>query len=538
MAKVYVVGLGPGDMSLLPLGSYRLLTSGRPVYLRTSVHPVVDALREEGISFTSFDPLYERMDRFPDVYRRIAEELIGAARMRGDIVYAVPGHPLMAEQSVQNLLSSGAVEVVVGPGHSFLDSVYAAVQADPVEGFLLLDGTALEAAQLRPDMHTWIAQVYSTAVASDVKLTLMEVYPDDYPVTVVRGAGVPGVQRCRRVPLYELDRLDVLDHLTTVFVPKTDDGRVRRRDPWYVAQLVARLRAPGGCPWDRRQTHESLRPYVLEEAYEVAEAIDKGDPEALAGELGDLFLQVLLHAQIAQEAGDFSIRDVYAALSDKLIRRHPHVFGDRRAKDAAEAERLWREAKGKEEVNEGRTAGSTPDTGQADGGGPPVRDDSVLKRVKRAGPALTVACRLQRAAAGVGFDWPDAWGALEKVREEVDELAQEMRQAVSSGGANRRGGGGGSAGEADGGPPGTGEGGRTFAEFGDLLFAVVNVGRLLGLDGEAALAAANQKFERRFAFVEEAVRQSGKRWEEMTLEELDVCWEQAKRAEREAGSEK
>ncbi|MBX5436602.1 MAG: nucleoside triphosphate pyrophosphohydrolase [Alicyclobacillaceae bacterium] len=493
MATIRVVGLGPGDWSAMPLGTYELLKSGRPVYLRTAVHPVVPRLEAEGVTFLSFDTMYERARQFSELYREIAAALIREAQRHGDVIYAVPGHPLMAEQTVQHLLASASVDVVVGPGQSFLDPSLALVRADPAEGFLLLDGTALHSQQLRPDMHTWIVQVFNRDVASEVKLTLMDVYPDEYAVTVVRAAGVPGEESCRHVALYELDRIEVLDHLTTVFVPRTEDPLILRRDPWFVAGLVERLRAPDGCPWDRSQTHRSLRPYVLEEAYEVADAIDgmddEGDGEQLVGELGDLYLQVLLHAQIGQEAGAFNLRDVYAALVDKLMRRHPHVFGDRQARDAAEAERLWRTAKASEQ-------GGQLGTGPA-GGAP-----SALDGVKLARPALMAARELQAAAAAVGFDWPDVRGVLAKLREEIDELEHEVA---------------------------AGDAARAAEELGDLLFAAVNVARWLGADPEAALAHANRKFRSRFLTVEKAVRKTGRDWHAFTPAELDALWAQAKR---------
>lgn len=485
MPIIHVVGLGPGDINGLPMGTYRLLHSNLPVYLRTEVHPVVEELKSNGLSYQSFDYLYETKERFDEVYRQMAELLLREAAEQGEIVYAVPGHPLMAEQSVQNLhhMATEDVEIKIGPGHSFLDSVCSALRFDPIDGMLLLDGTTLAPDQLQLSTHTLIAQVFNPAVASEVKLTLMEVYPDDYSVTVVRAAGVSGLERIQQIPLYDLDRLDFVDHLTTVFVPKAHDESTLHKDPWFVAKLVKRLRDPDGCPWDRKQTHETLRKYVIEEAYEVAHAIDEGDAYALVDELGDLYLQILLHAQIGSEFGDFTLRDVFAALADKLIRRHPHVFGENRAQNAEDAQRVWEAAKAAE---------STPDPA------------SVLGKLKWGQPAFSFATSVQKKAAGVGFDWPSAEGVFLKVQEELDELKKEFLDK------NQK---------------------NIEEEFGDVLFSLANLARFCHVDVEAVLGQANRKFVERFTYVEERVLESGQNWGALTSEDLENFWVEAKQRE-------
>lgn len=496
---IHVVGLGPGDIQSLPLQTYELLRSGRPVFLRTAVHPVVDALREDGVAFQSFDALYETEAEFRDVYRLIAEQLLDFARREDEIVYAVPGHPLMAEQSVQNLLQASPddVSIQIGPGQSFVDPVCTALRVDPIQGLLLLDGTDLSAHQLSPGLNTLIAQVFHPRVAGDVKLTLMEVYPDEYPVVVIRAAGVADGERIERVPLYEIDRLEWIDHLTTVFVPAAGE-REQQRDAWHAARLVKRLRAPGGCPWDRKQTHASLRPYVIEEAYEVADAIDTGDVDKLADELGDLYLQILLHAEIASETGDFSLRDVFAKLSDKLIRRHPHVFGEARARTVADAKALWKAQKALESsVEEGVTNGGT--SGEPEGRG----GQRALADVRWGRPPAHVAMELQNKAAQVGFDWERFDDVLDKLREEVEELTT----AFSASAVDRQ---------------------HVEDELSDVLFTVVNVVRWLELDVDTVLARGNRKFAARFEFVEQKVVQSGHEWHELSADTLDQYWNDAK----------
>lgn len=264
--------------------------------------------------------------------------------------------------------------------------------------------------------------------------------------------------------------------------------------------LMAKLRSEDGCPWDQEQTHASLRRYIIEEAYELVEAVEEQDDDALVEELGDVLLQVVFHAQIASETGRFAMADVIAGLSDKLIRRHPHVFGDVQADDAEAVLRTWDEAKRRER------AGAKP--------------ESLLASVPRSLPALMEAEKIQQRAARVGFQWEDVTGALDKVREELAEL-QLAASAFGSG---------------QGRPPAS-EGGDSSEqalkaavaeELGDLLFAVVNVARYLGVDPEQGLRATNAKFRRRFGYIEEQAAKRGLRLEDMTVDEMDVFWNEAK----------
>lgn len=248
--------------------------------------------------------------------------------------------------------------------------------------------------------------------------------------------------------------------------------------------MMARLRAEGGCPWDREQTRNSLRPFLVEETYEVLDALDTGDAGRIREELGDLLFQVVFHTEIARERGEFSMDDLLEALLAKMTRRHPHVFGDRSVSSAAEALAQWEAIK------------------ESEGSGP-LR--SVLAGVSRSLPALHRAQRVQHKAARVGFDWPDASGALEKVHEELGEVTGALQQ---------------------------GDGEALRAELGDLLFATVNVARLAGVDPEAALQAAVERFSRRFASMEDAVRGEGRELPGLSLNELEQLWSRAKSLER------
>ncbi len=256
-------------------------------------------------------------------------------------------------------------------------------------------------------------------------------------------------------------------------------------------ELMARLRAPDGCPWDREQTPATLKPQLLEECYEVLEAIDSGSPEHLTEELGDLLLHVVFQAQIAREAGDFTFADVAAGIADKLVRRHPHVFGEQKVADAAGVVTLWHQLKKAEKPER---------AGALDG-------------VPRALPALMRAEALQKKARNVGFDWPDPRGSLAKVREELAEVTAEIESEWAFAAAN----------ETKFSPDE-----KAAEELGDLLFSIVNLTRHLKLDAEGLLTAANDKFARRFRAVEEKIKASGKALTDCTLEELDAAWNEVK----------
>jgi tetrapyrrole methylase family protein/MazG family protein len=249
-------------------------------------------------------------------------------------------------------------------------------------------------------------------------------------------------------------------------------------------ELIARLRAPGGCPWDREQTHESVKPMTIEEAYEVAHAIDEKDDAELAGELGDLLLQVVFHANIAEERGAFRVREILERVTDKMVRRHPHVFGEDDASTSGEVLRSWEAIKAKEREAKGK------------------EDDSMLDSVHRGLPAVMEAFQVTTKVSRVGFDWKDASGAIGK----LDEESHELKSAITE-----------KAGHD-----------AVAEEVGDLLFAAVNVARLAGVDPESALKASNRKFRRRFAHIEKRLAETGRKPADSTLEEMDRFWDEAK----------
>ncbi|MEH7300947.1 nucleoside triphosphate pyrophosphohydrolase [Neobacillus drentensis] len=481
--KIEVLGLGAGDLEQLPMGVYKKLLGSSHLFLRTKEHPVVQELEKEGMTYSSFDSVYEKHDQFEAVYEEIVQTLLQKAEHE-TVVYAVPGHPLVAERTVQLLLQYGPenqVEISIGGGQSFIDALFASLKIDPVEGFQLLDGNALHVGQLQLEQHIFISQVYDQFIASNVKLTLMEKLPDDYEVFIVTAAGSKQ-EVIEKVPLYELDRNVSINNLTSVYVPPVVEEEILYKNFSKLREIIAILRGPDGCPWDKKQTHESLKRYLIEETYEVIEAIDSGDIDHLIEELGDVLLQVMLHAQIGEDDGYFSVDDVIEGLSAKMIRRHPHVFGNGKAENAEEVVQNWQAIKEQEK-------GKSP--------------SSLLEGVSKSQPNLLRAYELQKKAAKVGFDWQEITPALEKVKEELDEFIQEL--------------------------DGTDDGLELAKkEFGDLLFAFVNVARFLNIHPEEALFETNEKFIRRFQYVEERVKESGRAFEEHTLEQLDKYWDDAK----------
>lgn len=482
---VLVVGLGPAGLSLLPPENLRLLKAARLILLRTARHPAAIELRDLGIRFETLDALYDRAGSFEELYPSLAAAVLEAAAA-GPVVYAVPGHPLVGEQSVRLLLAAArerGLSTVVVPAMSFVDAAIAAL-ADAGEypeftDWQVVDAAPLERVWWDPCRPTWIFQIDDGSSASRVKLALLEEYPDDFPVIIVRRAGQADAS-VARAPVRDLDRAAAgeYDHLTALFLSGLPPDR---RAPGFqdFVELIATLRGPAGCPWDREQNYATLKRYVLEEAYEVLEAVDSQDPDRLCEELGDLILQVLMLAQFAREDGFFDIRDVTAGVVRKLVRRHPHVFGDAAAATAEDVKRNWDTIKSEEK---------------------PERT-SVLDGIPRGLPALMSALEVSKRVVAVGFEWPALDGVLDKLDEEVRELKEELH------GGSRE---------------------KQSAELGDLLFTIVNLARWLKIDPEEALRQMVERFGVRFREVERLAAASGRPLKTMDIVELDRLWDEAK----------
>lgn len=352
MGKITIVGLGPGGKEHLTLAVYEAMKKYNNIYFRTEKHPVVSYLKDVGISFKTFDYAYDKYNDFNQVYDHIAHTIVEESK-KGHVLYAVPGHPFVAENTVElitEICKKENIEKEVYPSMSFVDAMFMALEMDPVNGFQLIDGLQLDKHKPNPNMDNIITQVYDRFIASDIKLELMNYYDDEQEIYLVRAAGVPGLEKIKRIPLYELDRIDWIDYLTTIFIKRVENSEKKYYNMNNLVQILETLRSEKGCPWDKKQTHKSLKPYLLEECQEVIEAIDLKDDYLLEEELGDVLLQIVFHSQIAKERGVFRIDDVIRGICDKMIFRHPHVFGDKTAETEEDVAKIWSEQKNKEKV--------------------------------------------------------------------------------------------------------------------------------------------------------------------------------------------
>ncbi len=480
-----VTGLGPGDLSRTPAGAREaLLDPDRRVILRTGQHPAAAQLARNR-QVTTCDDLYNAGETFEDVYEAIVSRVLSAAEA-GPVIYATPGSPLYGERTVAELrkrcrAAGRPVELRHAP--SFLDEVFAALELDPTErGFTVLDGRDLPD-PLMLHLPTVVFQVDTGPVLDDALRRLGGALPDGAPVTVMSDLGTEKAL-IRTYPIEEVPA-DAAGSRTSLFLDPPETG--------LVGAIRAMRRLRRECPWDRRQTHDSLTPYAVEETFELLEAIGRlphGAPEGdetdyvayhdVEDELGDVLLQVIFHSNLASEAGAFDIEDVAETLRRKLVRRHPHVFGTVEVRDAEEVIANWVEIKAGEKHRE-----------------------SLMDGVPGALPGLDRAVKLQKRAARVGFDWPDARSVVADVEEEIAELVEVIDEGE----------------EAD--PK------DAYHELGDVLFAVANLARHLGVPPELALRKAVNRFESRFRRMEELDDLSA-----ADLDRLDALWEQAKREER------
>jgi len=480
-AGVVVVGLGPAGLDGVPLRAREvLLDPSRRVLVRTLRHPAAAELARRR-EVRSCDDCYESGTDLAAVYETIVTRVIEVAA-GGPTVYAVPGSAWVGERTVSLLLArarDAGIPVAVMPGVSFLDYAYAAVGVDPIaQGAQIVDGRDL------PDpfplhLPTLVTQVDTPLVLADVAATLGRVLDDATPVTVLARLGAPD-EAVTTVPLSALTQVRP-DERTTLFVPAQEVG-------WHGLVVTNRL-LRRRCPWDREQTHHTLLGHLVEEAYETVAAVSALPPAAPSGapdlgayaeveeELGDLLLQVVFHATLAREAGAFDVEEVAEGIRRKLVRRHPHVFGEVVAETPDEVLANWEELKGEEK-------------GRA----------SLMDDVPRSLPGIARADKLQRRAASVGFDWERAAEVFRVVAGELEELQ--------------------AAGE---------DPERRLDELGDVLFSVVNLARHLGVDPEAALARANDEFVARFRALEVLARRRGLDLRDAGAELLEELWETVKR---------
>ena len=346
MNTINIIGLGSSDIDSMPVGIFKRIKSSENLFLRTEDHPVVGTLREENLEWTAFDDVYESSETFESTYEEICRRLTEAVQS-ADVDYAVPGHPLFYETTTELLMDraeNAGYRVNIVGGQSFIDAVISAVEVPVNDGFQLLDASTLKIEDLSHKKHTIITQVYDLFSLSDVKVTLLDYYPPEMNVKIVTAAGGSD-EMVYETPLHELDHMQITSNLMALFIPKAELETQDVRSIHYMMDIFDTLVGEEGCPWDKKQTHESLEKYLIEEAYEVIEAIERQDDEAIVEELGDILLQVALHSAIGNKDGYFNFLDVLSSMNQKVVRRHPHVFSDAVVEDMEDLDRVWKQAK-------------------------------------------------------------------------------------------------------------------------------------------------------------------------------------------------
>lgn len=474
---ITIVGLGSGNGSLLTRQAWEILTTAETIYLRTERHPAVAELPST-INTIKFDHYYETAENFEDVYAKIIAELLSHGR-KSDIIYAVPGHPFIGESTVTAVLAAAKqenVEVSIVPGLSFVEPALTAVGQDGLDGLQLFDAIELTTytyPPINPDVPLLLGQVYNRLIAGDLKMILLAIFPYEHQVTFIHAAGTEQ-ELIETIPLYAIDRSDMIDHLTSLYVPQLPV----KSDLSALAETVGVLRGPNGCPWDQEQTPKSMRSGFLEEVSEVLEALDSDDFASLCEELGDLLYHIVMQIQMAAELEEFKLPDVIAGIETKLKRRHPHVWGDWEANTTAEVLHNWELLKKEEKENKAY---------------------SLLDNIPDVLPALASSQKIQSRVRQVGFDWPEIAGVYDKLEEEIKEL----KAAKTSD--------------------------ETLFELGDILFVISNLAIWLNVDAESALREANSRFSRRFRLLEELMVQRNLNWEGLDFASMDKLWEEVKK---------
>ena len=441
------------------------------LFLQSALHPCAGELLALRPDAASMDDLYERSADFDALNNAIADRLIAA----GDCTYAMMGGISLSQtEAIRQKCGESDTAVTILPGIRLAD---AAFPEEPRGRVFSAHG---EFTVLDQRIPVYIEETDSPLIAGEIKLALMEYYPDEWPVRIARLTA--GGFAYETAPLYAIDRLKAYDASLTLYLAPVPFERQTRYGFEDLIAIIRRLRQPDGCPWDKVQTHDSLKKDLLEECYELYDAIEENDDNHMAEELGDVLMHVLFHSVIGEEQCAFTARDVTTGIVSKLIYRHPHIFGEVIANTPEEVKANWEDLKMAEKGQETETA--------------------ALRSVTRSLPSLMFAKKIQKKAAHAGFDWDSAEAAFYKIGEET----QELREAMDNGT-------------------------NVEEEMGDLLFSVVNVARLLHLEPEMLLRQAADKFTDRFARMEDMVLVEGKVLKNMTLAEMDVYWDKAKAQE-------
>ena len=473
---ITLLGLGPGDPNMLTREAWEWLSQIDRLYVRTEQHPTVTGLPDR-IIIESFDFIYEQHERFEDVYETIIETILKNAAEGQDITYAVPGHPFVAEATCPEISRRAqelSIQVKVIDGLSFLEPTFRALGIDPFPDLILADALTVSVGQtpgFPPSSPALIAQIHSRAVAAELKLSLMAGYPDDHPVILVHAAGT-GQEMIERIPLYEIDHSPFLGLLSSLFIPALSSHASFES----FQEVIARLRAPDGCPWDREQTHASLRPFLLEEAYETLDALDREDMTDLQEELGDLLLQIVLHAQIATEEGDFNIHQVLEGINTKLIRRHPHVFSEVEVEGVSGVIQNWEAIKADERRHNENSS-----------------KKGILDGVPTALPALLQA---QEIVERVRRQDINPWDGKER-QEAISQLIESYMSADMD---------------------------RKPVILGEILLSITAFAHDENIDAESALRQSLSKFRKDFSEMEDRVLESDESLSDLSSDRKHQLW--------------
>ncbi len=478
MERLTIVTLGTGGEAFLTRSAERALREAGALVLRTARHPMAAWLKQENLPFDTVDDLYDSCEDFDQFNAAVAQRL--AKRCETEAVcYAVSDAAFDATvAAARQLFAEKSAPVSLLPGVSHASRCLALVDT-PVSSVRLYAAAEFDRAPHSPGEALLLTELHSAACAGDCKLKLMSLLPEEMQLTFISGEEATGELTARTIPLYELDRQKHYDHLTAIYVPGMPLLSRSRFDMDDLTQVVTRLRAPDGCPWDREQTHESILPDLLEESYEYIQAVREEDIDHMYDELGDVLLQVAMQSEIAREHGEFDLLDVTSAICSKMIERHPHVFGQVKADTSEQVLENWEALKRQQRGI----------TSHAD----------AMANVSTGLSPLLRASKVQKKAAKVGFDFANAEDALMKVFEEANEVKENLQNGADP-----------------------------EEEIGDLFFSVVNVCRICGKNPDIALFSAVEKFISRFRGMEMQVKNAGKCVEDLTLSEMDVYWEAGK----------
>ncbi len=475
MNTIQIIGLGAGTEEDLTLRAKNALSEGIPAFARTDRHPIVNELRKH-IDIVSFDDYFEKYEDFDEVYENIVQTLVEKSKHFGKINYCTAGSPYYGDIVTKKLINEykGLINAIIIDGMSFLDKCLKLSGYADYNNIKILD--CLEADEFSFDLNSFniITQVYDRDLASRLKIKLMETYPEGVNSLIIDVLG----ENVKEVPLFLLDQEKNYGFSTYFCILPIEISKHRVYNVTNLLRIVKLLRGPDGCPWDKKQDHHSIRQHVVEEAYEVVDAIDNDDIDNLVEELGDLLFQVVFHAELGSEEGYFNFNDVVTKVCNKMYFRHPHVFGNVKADGVEEALVSWENSKLKEKKLTTYT--------------------DNLRNVPKALSSLSRSYKIQKRASEVGFDWSDAQGAITKIKEELSEFIEEYNNQNIE---------------------------NMEEEFGDLLFALVNFARFEKINPDIALNKTINKFLDRFEYIE---KNSTKDLKEMTLKEMDELWEESK----------